>query len=58
MGLFGKIKSLLPDQFSIFQVMTLLEMDESDLSECRNLLKQWYQMGLIKRVSKNMYEKT
>ena len=57
MGLFTKIEDRLPDQFSILQVMKLLQMDENDFSECRNILKQWYQQGLIKRVSKNMYKK-
>ena len=57
MGLFTKIEERLPDQFSILQVMKLLQMDESDFSECRNILKQWHQQGLIKRISKNMYKK-
>ena len=57
MGLYTKIEDRLPEQFSILQVMKLLQMDESDFSECRNILKQWHQQGLVKRISKNMYEK-
>ena len=58
MGLYTKIEERLPEQFSILQVMKLLQMDETDFSECRNILKQWHQQGLIKRISKNMYKKT
>ena len=57
MGLYTKIEQRLPEQFSILQVMKLLQMDETDFSECRNILKQWHQQGLIKRISKNMYKK-
>ena len=57
MGLYTKIEDRLPDQFSILQVMKLLQMDENDFSECRNILKQWHQQGLIRRISKNMYKK-
>jgi hypothetical protein len=57
MGLYTKIEERLPEQFSILQVMKILQMDEKDFSECRNILKQWHQQGLIKRISKNMYQK-
>lgn len=58
MGLFTKVNEKLPKQFSIFQLMSVLEMNESDLSEARNILKVWAtQQKFIKRISKNMYEK-
>ena len=57
MGLYSKVKNNLSESFSIFQLMSLLEMDESDIRECRNILKQWYLLGYIKRISKNMYQK-
>lgn len=57
LGLYTKIEDRLADQFSILQVMKLLQMDENDFSECRNIMKQWNQQGLIKRISKNMYKK-
>ncbi len=57
MGLYSKVKNNLSESFSIFQLMSLLEMDESDIRECRNVLKQWYLLGYIKRISKNMYQK-
>ena len=58
MGLYSKLKDLLPQQFSIFQLMTLLEMSENDLHEARNILTVWAnQNKYIKRISKNMYEK-
>lgn len=57
MGLYSKVKGNLSENFSIFQLMSLLEMDESDIRECRNILKQWYLLGYIKRISKNMYLK-
>lgn len=58
MGLFTKVNEKLPKQFSIFQLMSVLEMSESDLSEARNILKVWAtQQKFIKRISKNMYEK-
>jgi len=53
-----KIRDKLPKQFSIFQLMAILEMSESDLSEARNILKIWAsQQKFIKRIGKNMYEK-
>ena len=58
MGLYMKIRDKLPKQFSIFQLMAILEMSESDLSEARNILKIWAsQQKFIKRIGKNMYEK-
>lgn len=57
MGLYSKVKDNISEKFSIFQLMSLLEMDESDIRECRNILKQWYLLGYIKRISKNMYQK-
>ena len=58
MGLFTGVSEKLNKQFSIFQLMEALEMDESDFSEARNILVQWSQIGIITRLSKNMYEKT
>jgi len=57
MGLYSKVKDNISEKFSIFQLMSLLEMDESDIRECRNILKQWYLRKYIKRISKNMYQK-
>lgn len=57
MGLYSNIKDKLPKQFSIFQLMGILEIDASDVRKVRNILKQFYLEGFIKRVSKNMYEK-
>ncbi len=57
MGLYKKASANLPDNFSIFQLMSVLEMDGSDIRECRNVLKQWFHLGYIKRISKNMYQK-
>ncbi|MHA1871646.1 MAG: hypothetical protein ACTSXF_11905 [Promethearchaeota archaeon] len=59
MGLYAKVRDELPDEFSIFQLMAVLEMDETDFHEARNILKQWTKIngGLIKRISKNMYRK-
>ncbi len=57
MGLYSRIEKELPEQFSIFQAMKLLSMDEEDFHEMRNICKQWYQQGLITRKSKNMYSK-
>lgn len=33
-------------------------MDEEDMHEARNICRQFYQMGYIKRISKNMYKKS
>lgn len=57
MGLYSNIKDKLPKQFSIFQLMGILEIDASDVRKTRNILKQFYLEGYIKRISKNMYEK-
>jgi len=56
-GLYSNIKDKLPKQFSIFQLMGILEIDASDVRKARNILKQFYLEGYIKRISKNMYEK-
>ncbi|MFW9899046.1 MAG: hypothetical protein ACFFDO_07280 [Candidatus Thorarchaeota archaeon] len=57
MGLYNNIKDKLPKQFSIFQLMSVLEIDASDVRKARNMLKQFYLEGYIRRLSKNMYEK-
>ena len=57
LGLYNNIKDKLPKQFSIFQLMSVLEIDASDVRKARNMLKQFYLEGYIKRLSKNMYEK-
>ena len=57
MGLYNQIKEQLPKQFSIFQLMTILNVDAHEVRKIRNLLKQFHQHGYIKRISKNMYEK-
>ena len=57
MGLFNTIKDRLPEQFSIFQLMGILGIDAIEERKARNLLKQFYLQGYIKRISKNMYQK-
>ena len=57
MGLYNTIQDKLPLQFSIFQFMSILGVDASDVRYARNLLKQFSLKGYIKRLSKNMYEK-
>jgi len=57
LGLYNNIKDKLPKQFSIFQLMSVLEIDASDVREARNILKQFFLEGYIKRLSKNMYKK-
>jgi len=57
LGLYENIKDKLPDQFSIFQLMSLLEIDAIEVRKARNLLKQFFLEGYVKRLSKNMYEK-
>ncbi|MFX1411164.1 MAG: hypothetical protein ACFFA6_12490 [Promethearchaeota archaeon] len=57
MGLYNKIKDNLPKQFSIFQLMSILGIDAVQVRKVRNLLKQFYLQGYVKRVSKNMYVK-
>jgi hypothetical protein len=57
LGLYNNIKDKLPKQFSIFQLMSVLEIDSSNVRKARNVLKQFYLEGYIRRLSKNMYEK-
>ena len=57
MGLYQRAAKTLPQQFSIFQMMAVLGMEEADHHEARNVLKQWYLQGLVKRISNNMYER-
>ena len=57
MGLYSDVKNKLPHQFSIFQLMEVLGTDAQNVRIIRNVLKQFYLDGNIKRLSKNMYEK-
>jgi len=57
MGTYRNIKNDLPDQFSIFQLMSVLRMDAQEVRTVRNLLRQFTQRGFVKRISKNMYKK-
>ncbi len=57
MGLYENIRDKLPKQFSIFQLMGVLEIDAIEVRKARNLLKQFYLEGYVKRTSKNMYQK-
>jgi hypothetical protein len=57
MGLYNTVKDSLPNQFSIFQLMGILGIDAIEERKARNLLKQFYLQGYIKRISKNMYKK-
>ncbi len=57
MGLFNAVKERLPEQFSIFQLMSILGIDAMEERKVRNLLKQFYLQGYVKRISKNMYQK-
>ena len=57
MGLYSLVEQLLPKQFSIYQLMVLLNMEEDDAREARNILKQFAQKGYVRRTSKNMYTK-
>lgn len=57
MGLWEKIKDELQTEFSLFQLMDLLGMDEDDKREARNILNQFHRTGKITRISKNMYRK-
>jgi len=38
--------------------MSVLGIDASEVRKVRNLLKQFVLQGYIKRISKNMYQKT
>lgn len=58
MGLFNTIKDQLPEQFSIFQLMSVLKIDAKEVRLVRNILKQFFKQGYVKRISKNMYKKT
>ena len=40
MGLYENIRDKLPKQFSIFQLMGVLEIDAIEVRKARNLLKQ------------------
>ncbi len=55
--MYNNIKDNLPKQFSIFQLMSILGIDALEVRKVRNLLKQFYLQGYIKRMSKNMYQK-
>jgi len=57
MGLWDKIKNDLAPQFSLFRLMEVLGMDESDKREARNLLHQFFLSGKVRRISKNIYQK-
>jgi hypothetical protein len=57
MGVYNTIKEELPTQFSIFQLISILGIDNQQVRKVRNLLKQFHKQGYIKRLSKNMYEK-
>ncbi|MFX0017663.1 MAG: hypothetical protein ACFFAK_16530 [Promethearchaeota archaeon] len=57
MGLYNNIKNELPKQFSVFQLMSILGIDAVEVRRVRNILKQFFKQGYIKRISKNMYEK-
>jgi len=57
MGVYNSIKEELPNQFSIFQLISILGVDGQEGRKVRNLLKQFHNKGFIKRLSKNMYEK-
>ncbi|MEJ2278655.1 MAG: hypothetical protein P8Y70_13030 [Candidatus Lokiarchaeota archaeon] len=56
-GLYEKVKNKLPNEFSIFQLMSVLNVNANEVRKVRNLLKQFHQQGYIKRISKNMYKK-
>ncbi|MEJ2296124.1 MAG: hypothetical protein P8Y23_15320 [Candidatus Lokiarchaeota archaeon] len=57
MGLYNSIKEDLPDQFSVFQIMSVLGINASEVRKVRNLLKQFSLQGYVIRISKNMYKK-
>jgi hypothetical protein len=57
MGVYNNIKEELPNQFSIFQLISILGVDAQEVRKVRNLLKQFHKKGFIRRLSKNMYEK-
>ena len=45
MGLYNNIKDNLPEQFSIFQLMSVLGIDALEVRKVRNLLKQFHLQG-------------
>ena len=57
LGLYNNIKEDLPDQFSIFRIMSVLGINASEVRKVRNLLKQFSLQGYVERISKNMYKK-
>ena len=57
MALILSIEKFLPEYFSIYKFMAVLEMGEENAREARNIMKQFYKMGFIRRVSRNMYQK-
>jgi len=57
LGLYNNIKDELSKQFSVFQLMSILGVDSIEVRRVRNILKQFFKQGYIKRISKNMYEK-
>lgn len=57
MGLYNLVEQLLPEDFSIYQFMAILDMEKEDAREARNILKQFSQRGYIVRTSDNMYKK-
>lgn len=57
LGLYNNIKDELPKQFSVFQLMSILGVDSIEVRRVRNILKQFFKQGYIRRISKNMYEK-
>lgn len=57
LGLYNNIKDKLMEQFSIFQLMSVLEINANEVRKARNLLKQFFLEGYVKRISKNMYKK-
>ncbi len=57
MGLYNNIKDKLPQQFSIFQIMSVLGIDAPEVRKARNILKQFHIQGYVTRISKNMYQK-
>ena len=57
MGLYNNVKDKLSHQFSIFQLMSVLGTDAREVRKVRNVLKQFYLDGNVKRLSKNIYQK-
>ncbi|MBD3186014.1 hypothetical protein GF325_04215 [Candidatus Bathyarchaeota archaeon] len=57
MGLYEFKKDLLGQSFSFYDFCRICHFDETQTSKARNILKSWAQRGLIKRISRNVYEK-